>query len=173
MSKDGPGIKKGKSRQDIATPWEFIRAVEKRFGKITIDLAATAENAKCENFITPELDTFKQDWVKLINNGLGWLNPEYDPVAPWMEKCAITVAPVRSLEEIRLKVRFLSLTRGSIDANWFWDHIWPNSAVFAVKPRIQFVDQPDPYPAPLILSEWGGKETRRLYRWNWLTDTIE
>lgn len=41
-----PIQKPGRSKQDYGTPWEFIRAVERRWGKLHVDLAAHSENAK-------------------------------------------------------------------------------------------------------------------------------
>lgn len=61
----GPSVKRGQSEQVVSTPWEFIRAVKRKFGPIAVDLAATAENAKARVFISPEIDTFKQNWAQL------------------------------------------------------------------------------------------------------------
>ena len=41
-----PAQKPHRSVQVVETPWEFIDAVEKRFGKIVFDLAATLDNCK-------------------------------------------------------------------------------------------------------------------------------
>jgi hypothetical protein len=53
----GPSINRHRSKQDYGTPWPLIRAIEQRWGNLTIDLAATRENAKCGVFITPEEDS--------------------------------------------------------------------------------------------------------------------
>lgn len=83
-----PRQKPGQSKQDYGTPWPLIRAIENRWGPLTIDLAARADNAKAPLFITPEEDSLTQDWNERIGNGLGFLNPEYDDIAPWAAKCA-------------------------------------------------------------------------------------
>src|ERR1041385_4999319 len=84
----GPSVKRGQSEQVVSTPWEFIRAVERKFGPIAVDLAATITNAKARRFISPAVDTFKQDWTDWLRGGLGWLNPEFDPMSKWVAKCA-------------------------------------------------------------------------------------
>jgi hypothetical protein len=56
-----PKQKPGKSKQDYGTPWELIRAIEARWGKLTIDLAARADNAKAPLFITPEENSLIQN----------------------------------------------------------------------------------------------------------------
>jgi hypothetical protein len=65
----GPSIKRFRSKQSIATPWEFIHAVERKFGPLRVDLAATVDNFKAPSFISPERDTFQQDWNQWRN---GW-----------------------------------------------------------------------------------------------------
>jgi len=44
MTRTMPAQRPGRSEQTVCTPREFLDAVEKRFGPIRIDLAATAEN---------------------------------------------------------------------------------------------------------------------------------
>jgi DNA N-6-adenine-methyltransferase (Dam). len=80
----GPSIKRGESSGDIWTPWEFIRAVEHKFGPIAIDLAASGpQSAKAARWITPEEDSLRQDWTTLLNGGLGWDNYPYSNITPW------------------------------------------------------------------------------------------
>jgi hypothetical protein len=153
----GPTIKRGKSVQVVATPWEFVRAAEKKFGPLAWDLAATAENAKAPNFITPEMDTFTQDWGKLLDGGLGWLNPEFDPMTVWVEYCA---------RQQRRGAEFLVLTPASIGANWFWDYVKPFATVYSVG-RMKFEGHKDPYPKDLLLNHYTQNPSHELQRWRW------
>lgn len=162
MSATGPTIKRGRSAQDISTPWEFIHAVERRFGKLICDLAATADNAKCEQFITPEQDTFSVNWWELSSGPL-WLNPEFDPIQPFLRKCAY---------ERRLGAEVLVLSPASVGSNWFWDYIQPNATVYCLHPRLQFEGQDNVYPKDLILSHFTHTVTRELKRWNWKVDIV-
>lgn len=154
----GPTINRFKSQQVVATPWAFIRAVEKKFGKIAVDLAATAENAKANRFISPSLDTFEENWTDwLPGASLGWLNPEFDPMRKWVEKCAM---------EQQRGAEFLVLTPASIGANWFWDYVQPYATVYSVG-RITFEGSETPYPKDLILSHYNANPNHELQRWQW------
>lgn len=153
----GPTINRHRSEQVVATPWEFIRAVEKKFGPIQVDLAANADNAKAARFITPELDTFKQDWVEWLQGGLGWLNPEFDPMVKWVKYCA---------EQQQRGAEFLHLGPASIGANWFWDYVQPYATVYSVG-RMIFEGQAHVYPKDLILSHYCQNPNHEIQRWKW------
>lgn len=174
----GPTINRFRSEQVVATPWQFIHAVERKFGPLVCDLAATAENTKVANsFITPELDTFKQDWRDWLKGGLGWLNPEFDPLTKWVELCA---------KQQQNGAEFLTLTPASVGANWFWDYVQPFATVYCVgrmvfdncyqlnpkKPNYgQLVT--DPYPKDLILSHYNQNPSHELQRWRWKETAAE
>lgn len=175
----GPSVNRYNSEQVVATPWAFIRAVEAKFGKIAVDLAADVSNAKARRFISPLVDTFKQDWTDWLRGGLGWINPEFDPMEMWVEKCAM---------EQQRGAEFLHLGPASIGANWFWDYVQPYATVYSVG-RIPFVGShklfpknhpragqrrcgPEcegcqPYPKDLILSHYNQNPNHELQRWRW------
>jgi len=50
----GPSVSTDDSKQDYGTPWELIDAVTKRFGPISFDLAAHANNKKHPRYFAPE-----------------------------------------------------------------------------------------------------------------------
>lgn len=176
----GPSVKRGQSEQVVSTPWEFIRAVERKFGVLAWDLAATNENAKARRWITPEQDTFKQNWAELLDGGLGWLNPEFDPMVVSVRKCAL---------EQRRGAKLLALGPASISTNWFWDHVQPYASVYCITPRICFEGSHNvfpkghpregqrkcdlscmgccPYPKDLMLSHYCAKPNHELQRWKW------
>lgn len=150
----GPTINRHKSKQDWATPPEFIEAVEKRFGKIEFDLAASAENTKHTGFYDEERDSLKQDWHKLYGNL--WLNPPFSNIAPWAKKCA---------EEASLGATILFLTPASIGSNWFRDYVHRKAQVLALNGRITFIGAITPYPKDCILSTYGFPIGFDV--WNW------
>lgn len=177
----GPSVKRFESEQVVGTPWAFIRAVENRFGPLSIDLAATAENAKCNRFITPEQDTFKQNWAELLAGGLGWLNPEFDPMAVSVAKCAL---------EQKRGASLVALMPASVSTNWFWDHVQPFATPITITPRICFIGShvlfpkshpragerkcvnPEcegcqPYPKDLMLAHYCENPSHELQRWRW------
>lgn len=53
------------------TPQELFDILNDEF-HFTVDVCATKDNAKCENFFTPEMDGLKQEWT-----GACWCNPPY------------------------------------------------------------------------------------------------
>lgn len=177
MAKTGASLARGKSDQAIETPWEFIRAVEGKFGPIKYDLACTEANCKGQFGIYEEVaDSLKQRWHVFqsdAGDGRGWyqpllyLNPPFDPIAPWVRKCA---------EEAALGACILLLHRLAADSNWFWDYVWPNATVYALTPRLKFVGQKDVYPFPLALSAFNvvpqlcrpaNTHAQQLFRWHW------
>jgi len=51
------------------TPQDLFEAQNARWG-FTLDVCATAENAKCDSFFTEEDDGLQQTW-----GGVCWMNP--------------------------------------------------------------------------------------------------
>lgn len=105
----------------------LIRAVEARFGKLCIDLAASAENAKAEKFITVEQDSFKTDWP---TDGLCWLNPPFANIRPWAAKC-------RETADRGGRIAFL--VPASVGANWYADFIHKRDLVLFLNGRVDFI----------------------------------
>ena len=162
-----PATKRHRSRQDHPTPWSFMSAIENRFGNVVLDLAATKTNSKAGRFISPRENSLKQDWKVMLNGELGYLNPPFDPIRPWADKC---------VEEAIKGARFVMLTQASVDSNWFWE-MFPYCTSYALRPRLTFIGSKDAFPKPLILSAFNcvrlGAEPGpcgRLHRWNWLID---
>jgi phage N-6-adenine-methyltransferase len=151
----GPTVRRGQSKQDYGTPREFILAVEKRLGALAWDLAATPENAKAPQWITPELDSFGVDWLSLPGNH--WLNPPFADIAPWAAKCAPSMH--------RSAFTFL-LVPASIGANWFNDHVIGKAFILGLSPRMTFEGTTDPYPKDLMLCVYGfGLHGFDTWRW--------
>lgn len=161
-----PVQKPGKSKQDYGTPRELISAVEERWGKLVIDLAATAENTKAHYFITPERNSLAEDWHNWLaqyeyrNNrpAIAWLNPPFADIAPWAEKCRF---------ECGRGAKIIMLTPASIGANWFADHVYGMASVIALRPRLVFEGCKDPYPKDCMLTLWGCGTSGLFEIWKW------
>lgn len=161
-----PQQKPGRSKQDYGTPWEFIRSCEARFGKIICDLAASAENAKCERFFSRDVDSLSQPWAALLPTGVLFLNPEFANIAAWSAKCAEESAKRHGL--------ILLLTPASIGTDWFSDSVLRHARVLGLRPRIPFDGMPvnpktgrvDGYPKDLMLSVYGAGQ-RGIDSWRW------
>ena len=152
-----PRQKPGRSKQDYATPPEFISAVVKRFGPLAWDLAADSKNHKAPNYFTVEQDSLAQDWSKL--QGTLWLNPPFGYIAPWAKKCADTCL------EMPVGNRILMLVPASVGSNWFLEHVYPRALVIALNPRMSF-DGKAPFPKDLILAVYGRHPGFDVWRWN-------
>lgn len=158
-----PAQKPGNSEQSVGTPWEFIDAVEKRFGKLDWDLAASADNCVVRNvsggrsaqFFSKEEDSLAQDWKQV--GGLLWLNPPFDAIKKFAKKCA---------EESDPLARVLMLTPARVETNWWWQWMRPHAISYALSPRLTFVGHAKPYPMGLALHLFGMGATG-FGRWRW------
>jgi len=156
----GASLNRGKSRQDYGTPWEFIHAVEARFGPIIFDLAATAANRKAPLHWGPDvgIDSLEMDWADAHPTGNLWLNPEFVDIAPWAAKCAA--------ESVKRHGLIPFLTPASIGTDWFAKHVHRKALVLALSPRLTFEGTSDPYPKDLMLSIYGyGLHGFDTWRW--------
>lgn len=151
-----PRQKPGRSRQDYGTPPEFLSAVQRRFGRITFDLAAHASNRVVPVHFGPDQDALVQDWTAL--EGTLWLNPPFGRPDAWASKCARSAGPGRVI---------LLLTPASVSTEWFADHIYGRARVFAIRPRLTFVGETHPYPGDLILSAFGPDYPPAFCLWRW------
>jgi phage N-6-adenine-methyltransferase len=66
-----------------ATPGDTFRAIDRAFGPFDLDAAATAQNAVCAAWWTPEDDGLAQPW-----KGRVWCNPPYSQTGRWTAKAA-------------------------------------------------------------------------------------
>ena len=143
------------SKQDYGTPWPFIRAVEARWGALTLDLAAREDNAKAPAYITPEQDSLTSVWVPF---GRQWLNPPFARITPWAAKCAAS--------ELLADARRFLLVPASVGSNWFASHVHRKALVLGLNgPRLQFEGSPDPYPKDLMLVCYGESPGFDVWRW--------
>lgn len=80
----------GDSRDDWATPAEYIQAVEARYGPLTLDAACLEDTAQANSFYTPEDNALIQPW----RGHCFWLNPPFDELkkGEWGEKAAAEAA---------------------------------------------------------------------------------
>jgi hypothetical protein len=63
------------TRADWETPQWLFDQYHAQF-RFTLDVCATAENAKCPRFFTPEVNGLEQDW----GTNVCWMNPPYGRV---------------------------------------------------------------------------------------------
>lgn len=161
IARTGPSVKRGQSRQDYATPKDFMDAVTRRFGPIGFDLAAGEENKKADRFYSIEDDSLSKPWNEIRCDGWLWLNPPFDNIAPWAKKCA------ESMSGYGCNILFL--TPASVGSNWFRDYVHGKAMVYALNGRIHF-DPNNPtwgYPKDCMLCCYAMIPIRGFEVWKW------
>lgn len=159
-----PRQKPHRSRQDYATPPELVRAIEARFGALTWDVAATAENAVVPDrfFSSDGIDARSDNWAaRFTRSDLLFLNPEFSGIAS-------TWVPLVSRWTHRLPwLRLIMLTPASVGSEWFQAFVHRKAMVLALSPRLTFVGEKDPYPKDCMLSCFGfGVSGFDVWRWD-------
>jgi hypothetical protein len=156
------------SKQDYGTPRDFIVAVEHKLnGTIVHDLAAHSENRVVQTWFGPGSvipDAFEFEWHKMF--GLLWLNPPYEDIGKWAERCA--------MESLR-GAHIAMLVPAAVGTNYFRKWIWPYARVMALSPRIAFLGQEpnpktgkiDPYKKDLMLCEYSQDLKPSFECWRW------
>ncbi len=146
-----PAQRPGTSEQVVCTPRAFL-AVEKRFGRLTFDLAATRENnvtGDPDSFFGPGShlanDALTADWMQIADETC-WLNPEHG-----MIKGARGFAHKCRVEAACSKIKIVMLIPASVATNWFAEEIHGHALVIPIRPRLTFVGHKDPYPKDLMI----------------------
>ncbi len=111
------------SNQNVETPIEFVRAVEK-YCDITFkyDMAASLDNKKAPNFWDISADSLSISWP---TNGWCWLNPPFRNLTKWVEKCD---------EESKKGAKIISIWPLSGDKNQI--KTWKNAKVYVIHGRV-------------------------------------
>lgn len=156
-----PIQKPGRSEQSVGTPRVFLDAVERRFGKIGLDVAASHTNSVVDRYYTEEEDGLSRPW----DGDLNWCNPPYSKIGPWVEK---------ALTEREFGHASLLLLPAGVGSNWFRDFVHEKADVYFLNGRLTFVGHDTPYPKDLILLHY---QPAILFSpqyavWNWRTDKL-
>ena len=143
-------------RQEWATPSDFWAAVNDEF-QFELDACATAENAKCENFISPEQDGLVTAWANRT-----WCNPGFGKPRPWMARAYYHAVPIESCQVVM----------GRIAPSTKW---WKNWALRATEIRL-LTPRPEFVEAPEVKAEREAKGKKKtgnmqecalfVFRWN-------
>jgi len=154
-----PTQKPSTSRQDYATPAEFINAVKGLLGitDFAIDLAADESNTVCEKYYTIEYDSLKRtgDWKA---DGWCWLNPPFGQCRTWVKK---------AYEESQDGAGIAVLAPASVGSNWWRDWVHGKCHVLFVNGRIVFVGHTSPYPKDCALLLYSRSMAPAYSIWTW------
>lgn len=167
MSRAMPAQRPGKSVQEVGTPREFLDAVEKRFGRIGLDVAADTTNAVCSDWIGPGGDiedalTAQAGAWEAGGWSWSWLNPPFGKIAPWAQRCVL-----ESDSEGACNARLLFLVPASVGSNWFNHYVRPNAYVLELAPRIKFVGHTTGFPKDLLLCVFTPERLAGRAFWRW------
>lgn len=140
-------------RDDWETPHELFNRLNEEFG-FTLDVCATAANAKCARFLSPVDDALTQEWV-----GICWMNPPYgNQIARWIKKAK---------EEADRGATVVALLAARTDTGWWHDYVMKAAEVRFLRGRVRFqgAPAPAPFPSAIVVFRKGdrdGTSCRRL-----------
>lgn len=118
-----PGLTTSKT-DDWSTPAGFFEALNRTF-QFQTDVCATASNAKCQRYFTPEQNGLAQEW-----SGVCWMNPPYGRgIEDWVRKA--------SLSARRNKATVVCLLPARTDTQW-WQTFCKDAEVYFVPGRLKF-----------------------------------
>ena len=152
-----PLQKPGRSRQDYATPAEFLTSVRRLLHIVdfSCDLATSAENTVCPRFYDEATDSLKQSWVV---GGWAWLNPPFANIRPWVEK---------AVAEAALGANIALLLPASVGSAWWFDHVHGQAYAYFLRPRLTFVGETAPYIKDLALLLYAPFLAGGYATWDW------
>ena len=120
------------------TPQEFFDELDKEF-HFTLDVCATAENAKFARYYTKEQDGLHQPW-----DGVCWCNPPYGrEIGKWVKR-----AHNYAMEGITT----VMLLPARTDTQWFHDYILnPKREIRFIRGRLKFGGAKNSAPFPSMV----------------------
>ena len=129
------------SKTDLwSTPIDFYRYYGEKYS-LNLDVCATDENAKCENYFTIEDDGLKQDWSQ---HGNVWMNPPYGrEIIHWMKK---------AYEESLKGVTVVCLVPSRTDTKWWHEYAMKGDIEF-IRGRLKFGNSKNsaPFPSAIVI----------------------
>lgn len=126
-----------------ATPQWLYDWCNEVWGPFTLDVAATPENAKCEEYLTREMDGLLVPWGNDLSNV--WVNPPYGKgIEDWVRKAAVRAQRGHTT---------LMLLPARTDTWWFHRFVFGGAAELVfLRGRIPFEGDKDnhaPFPSCL------------------------
>jgi hypothetical protein len=166
------------SKQDYKTPKEFVKAVEKRFGPITLDLAARDYNKVCDRYLAPctgpegplpyddnayGIDSFDYNWADIYGRlgGLFYLNCEFGSIDKWAARCLA--------ESAKGAVITLLIPYGTTKA--FRKQVLKHADLYLLEGRLQFIPG-ESFPKDCLIAHYYPGSGGHLCFWDWKTDEI-
>jgi hypothetical protein len=163
-----PAQRPGQSKQNYATPLEFIAAVKRRWNleRFAHDFAADSTNTKAPTFFDERRNALLVPrWERVIGGGgVGWLNPPFADIGPWAYRCHETATNGGNI---------MLLVPAGVGANWYRDFVHRKALVLALNGRLPFMaDKPEwLYPKDCILCCYGPDVQPDFDVWDWRSES--
>lgn len=122
-----------------STPQDLFDKLNNCF-KFTLDVCALPENAKVDNYFSPESNALIQEWI-----GVCWMNPPYGrEISKWIFK-AYT-------ESRKHNSTVICLLPARVDTKWWHDYC-TKGEVFFIKGRLKFGSAKNsaPFPSAIVV----------------------
>jgi phage N-6-adenine-methyltransferase len=123
---------------DWETPQDLFDNLNAEY-HFTTDVCATAANAKCDNYFTPEQNGLEQEWT-----GTCWMNPPYGRVIGlWMRK---------AYEASLAGATVVCLVPSRTDTKWWHEYAMKGEVTF-IRGRLHFGnhEHPAPFPSAIVV----------------------
>lgn len=133
------------NRQDWQTPDSVFKPLDDEF-KFTLDVCATPQNARCENYFTTRENGLLQEW-----SGCCWMNPPFGDQAKWVKK---------AYRESRRGVTVVCLLPTRTNTEW-WHNYCMKGEVRFIRGRPKFGNAKYGTPQPLAIVIFHGKKVKR------------
>lgn len=137
-------------KMDWCTPNGLFDRLNQEF-HFVLDAAATAQNAKCSLFFTPETDGLSQSWDC---GGSVFCNPPYGrDIGKWVKK---------AYEESRGGGTIVLLIPARTDTAYFHDYVYGKAELRFLRGRVKFTDEQGnesgtaPFPSMLVIYNGNG-----------------
>ena len=140
------------NKHDWGTPWPLFDVLEAEHD-LTLDVCATAENAKCKDYFSPEDNGLEKAWY-----GNCFMNPPYGKeIGKWVAKAS---------SEATRGIKTVALLPARTDTAWFHKFIYRKRRVSIefLKGRIRFLDRdgtpldPAPFPSMIVVFKPNGRK---------------
>ena len=129
------------NKHDYSTPQDFFDKLNAEF-HFTLDPCATAENAKCKRFFTPEQDGLAQWW-----NGNVFMNPPYGrEIGRWMKKAYEECILCHNCTVV------VCLVPSRTDTRWWHEYATKANEIRFHMGRLKFDGKnPAPFPSAVVI----------------------